>query len=246
MAKTEKNDRRAVADKLRAQQRRAERRRNGAIIGVCVVVAVLIVGAAAYPRVKDWWDQRQFADVDLASIGAPASVCQKVVEKDAQGVQDHVPVGTPMTYPDSPPAFGQHWEQWDPNMERRYYTADDRPELGQLVHNLEHGYTFLWYDQTVADDAAELAEVKAMARKFTGDTNFRMKFKAVPWTSKDGDPFPDGQHIAFTHWSKGGEQAQSTDSTKGVWQYCSEPSGAALRDFMLKYPYLDSPEPNGG
>ena len=29
----------------------------------------------------------------------------------------------------------------------------------------------------------------------------------------------------------------------GVWQYCSDVSGAALEDFMLKYPYTDSPEP---
>ncbi len=32
----------------------------------------------------------------------------------------------------------------------------------------------------------------------------------------------------------------------GVWQYCSEVSGEALNDFMLDYPYLDSPEPEGG
>ena len=29
----------------------------------------------------------------------------------------------------------------------------------------------------------------------------------------------------------------------GAFQYCSAPSGAALEDFMKKYPYFDSPEP---
>ena len=36
---------------------------------------------------------------------------------------------------------------------------------------------------------------------------------------------------------------QAADAQVGVWQYCSDVSGAALEDFMLKYPYTDSPEP---
>ena len=70
--------------------------------------------------------------------------------KKAEGNQDHVEVGTPMSYPDAPPAFGQHWNMWD-SMDRKLYTTSDRPELGELVHNLEHGYTILWYDETIAD-----------------------------------------------------------------------------------------------
>ena len=30
-----------------------------------------------------------------------------------------------------------------------------------------------------------------------------------------------------------------------MWQYCSAVSGTALNDFMIDYPYMDSPEPNG-
>ncbi len=29
-----------------------------------------------------------------------------------------------------------------------------------------------------------------------------------------------------------------------MWQYCTDFSGAALEQFMLDYPYLDSPEPD--
>jgi predicted outer membrane protein len=36
------------------------------------------------------------------------------------------------------------------------------------VHNLEHGYNLLWYDDTVAKNADELAVVKAIAAKFEG------------------------------------------------------------------------------
>ena len=47
----------------------------------------------------------------------------------------------------------------------------------------------------------------------------------------------------MTHWSVGGEDA-GEGAQVGVWQYCSEVSGEALEDFMLEYPYTDSPEPN--
>jgi hypothetical protein len=246
VAKQAKTDRQAVIEQLRSQQKSAERRRGMAIVGVCVVVAVLIIGLAAFRPVKNWWDLRQFRGLDVDKIGAPASVCGKETTKKATGNQQHVPDGQPIAYPDSPPAFGEHYGTPDP-MTRKLYTEGDRPELGTLVHNLEHGYTILWYDQTVADDNEQMTELRGIADKFAGTSNFRFKFKAVPWLESDGKAFPDGQHISFTHWSAGGSDAAGAGDTSkqvGVWQYCSAVSGEALNDFMLKYPYLDSPEPN--
>ena len=49
---------------------------------------------------------------------------------------------------------------------RKFYTDKDRPELEALVHNLEHGYTILWYDDTIADDPDELNVIDAIADKF--------------------------------------------------------------------------------
>jgi len=243
VAKQAKTDRQAVIDSIRSQQAKGENRRGMAIVGVCVVVALLIIGAAAFKPVKDWYDLRAYASESLSEIGAKASVCQKVETKPAEGNQDHVEVGTPMSYPESPPAFGQHWNMWD-SMDRKLYTTSDRPELGELVHNLEHGFTILWYDKTIADSGEKMSELRGIASKLQGTTNLRDKFKAVPWTSEDGKPFPDGQHVALTHWSVGG--AGETDPSKqvGVWQYCSDISGAALDTFMKDYPYMDSPEPN--
>jgi hypothetical protein len=244
VAKQAKTDRQAVIEQLRTQQKSAERRRGLAIVGVCVVVALLIIGLAAFRPIKNWWDLRQFRNVDIDKIGAPASVCGKETTKKATGNQQHVPDGQAIFYPDSPPAFGEHYGTPDP-MTRKLYTEGDRPELGTLVHNLEHGYTILWYDETVADDTEQMNELRGIADKFAGTSNFRFKFKAVPWLESDGKAFPDDQHIAFTHWSIGGsDQDVSTAKQVGVWQYCSGVSGAALNDFMLKYPYLDSPEPN--
>ena len=49
------------------------------------------------------------------------------------------------------------------------------------MHNLEHGYTLLWYDDTVAKNTDQLAVVKAIAAKFEG-TKLTDKFIALPWT----------------------------------------------------------------
>jgi hypothetical protein len=244
VAKPAKTDRQAVIEQMRKKQKGAEKRRGYAIVGVCAVIALLIIGAAAYQPIKDWYDLRKFNGIDVSEIGAPASACQKVESKAADGNQDHVEPGTPILYADAPPAFGQHYNEADP-MPRKLYTAADRPDLGTLVHNLEHGYTILWYDETAADDEGMMKDIRAIASKFEGTGNMRLKFKAVPWLSTDegGNAFPDGQHVAFTHWSIGGADADNTDNQVGVWQYCSEPSGDALERFMLNYPYMDSPEP---
>lgn len=243
MAKQEKKDRQAVIDSLRKQQRSTEKRRGYAIVAVASLSALLIIGAAAFNPIRDWWQLRSYSATALSDIGAKASSCQEIETKPATGNQDHVAVGTPMTYEDAPPAFGQHWEDWD-GMERKLYTKSDRPDLGRIVHNLEHGYAILWYDETVANDAKMMDDLRGIANKFEGTTNLRHKFKAVPWTKEDGKAFPDGQHVAMTHWSVGG--AGETDAKKqvGIWQYCSAPSGAALESFMEQYPYMDSPEPN--
>lgn len=248
MAKQAKSDRQKVIDDIRKKQKGADKRRGFMIVGVCVVVALLIIGAASYRPLKNAWDLRKFNDLDLASIGSAPSVCGKVETKPAEGNNDHIATNTPVVYENAPPAFGPHWNEFGvapAPMERKFYTAADRPELESLVHNSEHGYTIVWYDETVADDTTALNELRAVAKKFPGSDNYRYKFIAAPWTSEDEDgaTFPDGQHIAYTHWSVGGEGETDPSKQVGVWQYCSEFSGAALETFMIDYPYLDSPEP---
>lgn len=242
-SKSEKSDRRQVIDDIRRKQKGAEKRQGMAIVGACVAVALIIVGIAAYNPVKTAIEKARYSGTPLDEIGADADVCSKVETKVATGSGEHVPTGTQVTYEDSPPAFGSHWNEAgvapDPAA-NRYYTADSRPELESLVHNLEHGYTVLWYDETAAEDSSEIAAIKAIAATLDdNDTNGRLKFKAVPWTKDDGKAFPKGQHIAYTHWTL---DAASQEQL-GVWQYCSETSGAALEEFMRDYPFTDSPEP---
>ena len=238
------NNRRAVIDDIRKKQKGADKRRGFMIVGVCILVALLIVGAAAYRPIKNWWDLRGFNDLGLAKIGAPASSCDEVTTKPAEGSSEHVPQPQQVTYTTAPAAFGQHWNEAGvapAPFNRKFYTEKDRPELEALVHNLEHGYTLLWYDDTAAKSEKQLAVIKAISKKFEGQ-KLSDKFIALPWTSKDeaGKPFPKGTHIALTHW-----EATNVKKQQGVWQYCGKVSGQAVKSFMKQYPYTDSPEPQG-
>lgn len=239
MARPSKDrDRRAVVEQLRRDQKRSERRRTVVVIAICSVVALAIVAVPVVSLVK----QNRVASLPLAEIGEPATTagCSPVVTKKATGNQQHEAEGTTISYPDSPPAFGPHYAVTAP-LARKFYTVDDRPAVEYAVHNLEHGYTLLWYDAAVASDADRLAEVEAIASKFEG-RRLSDKFIALPWTAKDGKVFPDGAHVALTHWSVGGDVAD-VSKQRGVWQYCDAPSGAAVATFVKDYPYSDSPEP---
>lgn len=212
------------------------------IIVGAVAVALVIIGLAAYPLIKESRTQGELAKSDLAALGVPADEagCTELVATKAEGSSDHREVGTELGYDTSPPAAGPHYPTWAP-LERKFYSPQDRPEVGFLVHNLEHGYTILWYDETVAEDEEKLAEVKAIANKFQGES-YENKFIAAPWTSADGDPFPDDAHVALTHWSMGGTN-DVPEGQHGVTQYCAEPSGEAVATFVEDFPYTDSPEP---
>jgi hypothetical protein len=244
--KSEKSERQKVIDDIRRKQKSAEKRQGAIILIACIVVAVVIVGLAAFNPIRTWFEQQKYADDDISEIGGPPSVCGDIVTKNAKGNGEHRPTGEQVEYDDAPVAFGPHWNEGGVapvSIEKRFYTDDTRPELEALVHNLEHGFTILWYDEDAADDAGQVGEIKAIAEKLSySDTNNRLSFIAAPWTSDDGKDFPEGQHIAFTHWSADQESGKS----EGVWQYCSEPSGEALDAFMKDYPYYDAPEPIGG
>ncbi|MCL2543082.1 MAG: DUF3105 domain-containing protein [Nocardioidaceae bacterium] len=249
--KSDRTDRQKVIDDIRRKQRRAGNRQGTVIVTICVIVAVVIIGAAAYKPIKGWIDNQKYRGKSLDQIGAAASVCKPVVTRTATAAQQHVPEGTTVTYDDAPPAFGKHWNVpgiAPAPIDQRFYTASDTLPLEVLVHNLEHGFTILWYDDTAAKNSTFMDQIQAIAKDLdANDTNNRLSFKAVPWTSKDiqqikgHKTFPAGEHIAFSHWTAGGN-----NKSLGVWQYCSAPSGAALADFMNKYPYTDAPEPIGG
>jgi hypothetical protein len=243
-SKTAKTERQRLIDETLKKQRSAEKRRGNVIVAGAVLIALIIVGIAAVPPILGNFKEAAYADTPVDEIGASAKACQKPVEKTGKDVGNHVDQPQTVKYDTAPPAFGAHWNVAGvapASFREKFYDEDDRPPLEALVHNLEHGYTILWYDDTIADSGTKLAQVKAIARKYktSGDNqNFRNKFIAAPWTDDDenGKKFPKGQHVAFTHW-----KGDTTNST-GVWQYCSDVSGEALVKFLDTYPYTDAPE----
>ena len=159
--------------------------------------------------------------------------CADEVTNSAGGA-DHVDNGTTMSYAGVPPVSGAHWAQW-PDITPQVYEADERPELGELVHSQEHGWTIVWYDESLADDDAAMADLQT-ASDAVNDAGV-VKVVFVPWTSDDGEAFPDDAQIAITHWSGPRRRAE-------VRQFCASANADAIIAFDERWPYTDSREPN--
>ena len=223
---------RARVEEMRAAQRAAERRRTMLLVSVAVVVALGLIAAVAIPLIL----KSREANKPISEIGvsAAAAGCGEVFNDPATGTNEHVGEGTDtpdithVDYDTNPPDHGQHFAV-PAGIDRHFYTPSDTPPVEQLVHNLEHGYTIVWYDSAVSD--SEIDQLKDLSERIP---NSVPKFIVAPWDESRGD-FPDGAgDIALTHWS--------TDA--GHRQYCGKVSGEAVQSFMTQFPYTDSPEPD--
>ena len=135
-----------------------------------------------------------------------------------------------VAYATVPPTFGEHYPNPAP-FGRIFYSERDRPAMEVLVHNLEHGYTVVWYDSTVT--GAQLTALESLSQRLTLDAG-KEKLIVSAWDPSYGT-FPAGKHIAFGHWT----------AKQGVRQLCGQVSGEALQTFMNNHPSTDAPEPNG-
>jgi hypothetical protein len=236
-ASSQKKSRREMIEKMQRDQARSDRNRT-----IFIVVASIVVGLAiiAYPAIRLIQDSRT-RNQAIAELGVAAgsASCDKVIDDPASGTQDHKPDGEVIAYPVSPPSSGPHYATWAP-FSKKFYSVDDRPAVANLVHNLEHGYTILWYRDTLAKDQIDTIEKISKAKLPDSSTG---KFIAAPFTESDGKPWPEGKTVAFSHWS--GNAAGATTAF-GHRQFCGSVSGEALQQFMDKYPAADAQEPNGG
>jgi hypothetical protein len=239
VGKSQKQDRRELIEKMQREQARSDKRRTLIIVAASILVGLAII---AYPAVKLIQDSRtkNLAISDLGVAAASAS-CAAPTDDKATGTQDHKPDGTVIQYPVSPPSSGPHYPVWAP-FGKKFYTFDDRPPVPNLVHNLEHGYTILWYNEKTANDKDQVALIEKISKAKLPDSS-NGKFIAAPFRDSDGQPWPDGKNIAFSHWSGMGADGKTAF---GHRQFCGSVSGAALADFMAKYPSTDAQEPNGG
>ncbi|MET0740864.1 MAG: DUF3105 domain-containing protein, partial [Candidatus Nanopelagicales bacterium] len=147
--------RRELLDEQKQAEQRADRRRLIMIIGGAAVIAVALVGAAV------WAVQSSQQSDDASSFGVSASEAgaSEVFEDDNTAESAGVHVGpntsqpdvTTVDYANNPPSFGQHYPYWDQLYDRYFYGDRDAPQVEVLVHNLEHGYSILWYDPDLSD-----------------------------------------------------------------------------------------------
>lgn len=243
-AKKADKDRRAKIAEMQRQARAAERRRTLVIVGSAVGVVALIAGAVTFAIVRD--DSR-VPGGSLTSLGVPAAQagCDPITtDKAAAG--EHVGPGTSkatltkVDYSTVPPTTGQHFLTPVTPNSSFFYTPANRPQVEDLVHNLEHGFTVLWY----ADSAttAQIATLKAVAREANASKASPDKFVVTAWDQAYG-ALPAGKRFALSHWS-----ADPKDTTKqsGNRQLCADLSGEVVQKFITTYPSSRSPEGAAG
>jgi hypothetical protein len=92
----------------------------------------------------------------------------------------------------------------------------------------------------------EINNLQRISKTFgSDDYNPADKFIAAPWSDADGAGFPAGKNIVITRWTADPNDPADVTKQRGVRQACTTVSGAAIQDFMAKYPVDSSPEPSG-
>lgn len=235
-ASSQKQSRREMIEKMQRQQAQSDRRRT-----ILIVVSAIVVGLAiiAYPAIRLVQDSKT-KDQALTEFGVAASAasCAAITNDAAGGTQDHRPDGEKILYSVSPPSSGPHYPNWAP-FDKKFYSVSDRPPVENLVHNLEHGYTILWYRDTLPKD--QINQIEKLSKSKLPDSSVG-KFIAAPFKESEGKGWPDGKNLAFSHWSS----PDAAQKSFGHRQFCGSVSGDALKQFMEKYPAADAQEPNAG
>jgi hypothetical protein len=230
-------DRRQRIEALRSKKKRSERIRSTAF----ALVIVLGTGAFFAKPAYNWIDKKLNDPLkrSIASFGVPLgdAGCGKITQDKSSGNQDHVQVGVRVPYDFIPPSSGKHYSNPVSFTARPFFTTKDNPPVENLVHNMEHGYTILWYDPKLT--GGDLDEIEDMALRLRDDATYQ-QFIATPWDPTYG-AFPADKFIALSHWSA---PDPKTGTGFGHRLFCERLSGQAVQDFMDKYPATDAPERN--
>jgi hypothetical protein len=233
VAKTAEKDRKARVEQMRKAQESAERRRTLLVVGAAVV-AVLVLTGIVFKVVRDAQAEKDPANVGVA---AAAASCDAVTNDPVQGSGVHVGPQTDqpnvkrVAYKTVPPTSGEHFVSPE-YPARAFYTTADRPAMETLVHNLEHGYTVVWYtSSTPQAQVDQLKKLSDLARQMPQTSG---KFIVSAWDDAYGT-FPAGKTIGASHWG----------AKTGHRLLCGSVSGDAIKSFVTSYPSTDAPEPNG-
>lgn len=221
----ERQQRRRDAERLRAQARAAERRRNLIAYGAAGLVALLVLAVAIVPPIVSRANAPENQAWTHFGVRAAAAGCTDVTVPADQAKRDHVT--TPVTYSLVPPAGGPHFnDATSPDTSpTHFFGPSSKITVESYVHNLEHGYLVVWYAPTLR--GKDLDALKGIAAK-AAKTRPANKVKIVPWPAARG-AFPAGKEVALTAW--------------GHEQTCDRVSGPAVQAFADRFPVTQAPEP---
>jgi hypothetical protein len=186
-------------ERERAEQRTAARRKRlqlvgGGVLGVAVLAAVIVAVVVAAgdsggsdeqssaPQSAARLPAQQTSDIQEAAKAAGCTLTNPAYE--GAGHEDKA--FTAKDYKTNPPTSGPHSPTW---YQDGVYAAGDTPELGKLVHPLEHGRIEVQYkpgtpQQTVAQLEALLAEQSDGYHMllFENTTGMKSQVAATAWT----------------------------------------------------------------
>lgn len=244
MARETSRERRERVAAMQAKQKAEERRRLYVVIAACAAVLAIIAGGITFAVVGE--NNKKAEALSKLEGNANAASCDPVIEDPASGSSEHFGPGTNQPdvtqhdYATVPPTSGPHLAS--PVLsDRRVYTVADAPQIEGLVHNLEHGYTILWYDPAVEAEQAD--SFAALAGKVNAMPESANKFLITPWDTSRG-AFPEGKKYALTHW--GADYDQSTgviSNQKGYRQLCGDLTTSVVESFVKAHPWSSAPEP---
>jgi hypothetical protein len=209
VAKKPVDPRRKRMEELKRRQQRSQRR--GTILAIVISVLAgsgLIAGAYFASR------EEPAAPLDQIGVAASAAGCGELFSEDEkQAAGDHVPQGQTVNYAKVPPASGAHWDvQFIVPANRQFEDRDTEFQPEQYVHNLEHGYVVVWYDEDTPDDQLD------QLREITTSDAVDRKFMVAPWPR---GKFEGEKNVAITAWAR--------------QIMCDSVSGEAIQDFYDDY-----------
>ena len=229
--KARDNERRAIAEKLRKEQQRKERRRSMLILGVCIAVVVGLLVAAVIPYVKPDARRAQVANTKLSDLGASD---QGRLLRPGQGAdRDRQPGPRPRSAPRSPtpthrPSFGNALGQLPPGLgdPRLLHPRGPARARADGAQPRARPHDPLVRRHGEDRQRRRTRSIESIGKKFGDSSATSWPPRGPPRTAA---PSPSGKHVALTHWT-------GPEDQKGVTQYCGEPSGAVIDDFMKKLP----------
>ena len=227
---TKTKDRRARIEEMRRAQARAERRKTLGFVSVAVVIGLLLIAVPVGQAILKARNDPARRPLSAFGVAPAAAGCSPIDNPKVTAAGLHIgpgtnqPTKTRARYSTVPPTSGEHFAV-TASLGRKFFGPNDAPKMEELVHNLEHGYTVVWYDDTVR--GAQLDTLRDLLARVAKDSP---KFIVAPWDPSYGR-FPAGMHIGVSTW--------------GHRQLCGKVSGEVIGAFVKRFPPAQAPEPNG-